>query len=203
MVAGSITGCGSATRPPDGDATNKSATSANPAAIDTPLQVARFKRMDILRRNDNTDVTAGYALGEGADAIIATVRVHAVASAGLIPLLGGERIADSSASAQPLQDAITQVRHYYPDAALRNVRAVYLVKRGVLQSGRAATLRYEDLFAGQRQKIDLDIYMFCCVDDGMAYEFRIRHAADNNAAWAAIPFLQALDWSVPSRPDDR
>lgn len=126
--------------------------------------------------------------------VIATVRVHADGDH-LLPRLAGGEVADSSTPARSLQKSLTQVRHFYPGAKLRDVRNVYLVKRGSLQGGRAATLRYEDLLGGRRQKIDLDIYMFCCVDSRTAYEFRIRHAADNDVGRLAVSFLQALPWS--------
>jgi hypothetical protein len=166
-----------------------------------PPQVGHFQRVDVLRRNDGYDVTAGYAFGDDTDVVTATVRVHTAASDHLIPLLEGHQAADPSASAQPLRDSIAQVRHYYPGAALSDVRAVYLVERGALQGGRAVTLQYEDLLAGRRQKIDLDIYVFCCVDGRRAYEYRIRHAADNDVARAAVSFMQALAWSPPSESD--
>jgi hypothetical protein len=197
LAAGGVTACGGPSHTPP---TNQPVAANQPTDIDLPLQVAHFQRIDVLRRNDDHDVTAGYALGNGQDAIIATVRVH-TASDEILPSLSGERVTDPSTSAQSLQASVAQVRHFYPNAALRDVRTVYLVKRGMLQGGRAATLRYEDMLAGQRQKIDLDIYMFCCVDHGKAYEFRIRHAADNAAGRPAVSFMQALSWSPGSDSD--
>jgi hypothetical protein len=196
-VAAAVTSCGGRSHTP---ATNQSAVATQLTDIDLPLQLAHFQRIDVLRRNDDHDVTAGYALGNGEEAVIATVRVRALSDA-ILPPLTSERVTDPSTSAQSLQASIAQVRHFYPDAALRDIRTVYLVKRGMLQGGRAATLRYEDMLAGQRQKIDLDIYMFCCVDRGKAYEFRIRHAADNNVGHLAVSFMQALSWSPGSDSD--
>jgi hypothetical protein len=196
MVSG-LAACGSTPHPADSEATNQPAATSQ--AIDLPPLVDHFQRMNVLRRNDGNDVTAGYEFGNDADMVIATVRVRTARSAeNLIPLLNDNRSADSSASAEPLQKAVTQVRHFYPNANLRDIRPVYLVKHGVLQGGRAATLRYEDVLAGQRQKIDLDIYMFCCVDGQKAYEFRIRHAANNDVQRLAVSFMQALSWSPAS-----
>jgi hypothetical protein len=198
MMSG-LAACGSTPRPTDSEATNQPAAMSQ--AIDLPPVVDHFQRMNVLRRNDGNDVTAGYEFGNDADMVIATVRVRtALSDENLIPLLNDNRSADSAASAEPLQKAVMQVRHFYPGADLRDVRPVYLVKHGVLQGGRAATLRYEDVLAGQRQKIDLDIYMFCCVDGQKAYEFRIRHAADNDVQRLAVSFMQALSWSPAADP---
>jgi hypothetical protein len=172
------------------------------AAIDLPPVIGHFQRINVLRRNDGNDVTAGYEFGTGPDMVIATTRVRTAATDSLIPLLNDNRTADPDASAQPLQKAVTQVRHFYPEATLSDVRSVYLVKQGALQGGRAATLHYEDMLAGQRQKIDLDIYMFCCVAGQRAYEFRIRHAADNDVGRLAVSFMQALPWSHQTTPDN-
>ena len=201
MVAGSLTACGGPSHTSGSDATNAPAAAATSFGIDLPPEVAHFERMDIRRRNDGNDVTAGYAFDDGADPVIATVHVRPVADDHLFPLFTGNRIADLAAATRPLEASVAQVRHFYPHAELRDVRPVYLVKRGVLQGGQAATLRYVDTLAGQRQKIDLDIYMFCCVDGRNAYEFRIRHAADNNVGPLAVSFLQALSWSPGSGTD--
>jgi hypothetical protein len=195
IIASGLTGCGGPSDTSGSGATNAPATVAGSPPIDLPPDVAHFQRMDVLRRNDGNDVTAGYALGEGADVVIATVHVRPAADDRLIPLFSGSRIADPSASTHQLEASIAQVRHFYPHAVLRDVHAAYLVKRGVLQAGQAATLRYEDMLAGQRQMIDLDIYMFCCVDGRNAYEFRFRHAADNIAGRFAVSFMHALSWS--------
>jgi hypothetical protein len=198
MMSG-VSACGSTPHPADSEATSQSVATSQ--GIDLPPVVDHFQRMNVLRRNDGDDVTAGYEFGNDADMVIATVRVRTAPSdENLIPLLNDNRSADSSASAEPLQKAVMQVRHFYPGADLRDVRPVYLVKHGVLQGGRAATLRYEDVLAGQRQKIDLDIYMFCCVDGQKAYEFRIRHAADNDVQRLAVSFMQALSWSPAANP---
>ena len=186
-----LAACGQTPRPPADQA----------AAIDLPPVVGHFQRMNVLRRNDGNDVTAGYEFGTGPEMVIATARVRTAAADSLVPLLSDKHVADPSASAQPLQSAVTQVRHFYPNATLSDIRPVYLVKQGALQGGRAATLRYEDMLAGQRQKIDLDIYMFCCVDGQRAYEFRIRHAADNDVGRLAVSFMQDLPWSPASTPD--
>jgi hypothetical protein len=105
-------------------------------------------------------VTAGYALSDSTNVVIATVRVHPVADDRLIRLFTGSKIADPFATMRPLKASIAQMRHFYPDAAQRDVHSVYFVKRCVLQGGQAATLRYEDMLVGQPQKIDLDINMF-------------------------------------------
>jgi hypothetical protein len=171
------------------------------AAIDLPPAIGHFQRVNVLRRNAGNDITAGYALGTGPDMVIATARVRTTSSDDPLPLLHDSHTANPDASAQPLQSAVTQVRHFYPNATLSGIRSVYLVKEGALQGGRAATLRYEDMLAGQRQKIDLDIYMFCCVDGQRAYEFRIRHAADNDVGRLAVSFMQELPWSPTANPE--
>src|SRR5580698_6747624 len=199
LALGTMAGCDTPAQQADATTPTEQAASVDQhIGLDLPARVGRFRRVDVLRREGGADVTAGYSLSDSENVIIATIRVHpAPPSSDLVPLLSNRHLADAAASADALRTSIAQVRHYYPQAELLDPRNAFLVKRGELQAGRAVTLRYQDILAGQRQPIDLDIYMFCCLDDHWAYEYRVRHAAGHDVAPVVIPFMQALPWSSP------
>jgi hypothetical protein len=185
------------------DASNGQSTAAganSSGGIVIPERIADFQRTDLLRRDNGRDVTAGYVLADNTQAVTATIRIHPVSSGAFPrPIIQSSQPADADASTHALEQSIAQVRHYYPHAALSDVRNAFLVQGGALQTGRAATLRYDDLLGGTRQPIDLDIYIFCCLDDRWAYEYRIRHAADHNITGQAVRFMQDFPWPSPTQ----
>jgi hypothetical protein len=199
-MAGGLAGCDTASHSAAQPVPDAPRAEGNGPGLTLPSQIAGFQRVDLQKSGGNA-TTAGYVLNDSANLVIATVHVQRATTDGPGPLFESSRTADATASTRALEASVAQVRHYYPGAVLRDVHNVFLVKRGELQAGRAATLRYNDLLEGKRQAIDLDIYTFCCVDGRWDYEYRIRHAADDDAATAVMPFMRALDWSSSQAAD--
>ncbi len=108
-----------------------------------PPQAGPFAREDVQRSPSGTGVTVGYALVNAPSPLIPTLRVHpSSASESLLSLGGRASIADAESSRAELQASIVQIRHFYPDAVIRDERPAYVVKPGATQTGMPAPVEY-------------------------------------------------------------
>jgi hypothetical protein len=193
-------GCGMFSSAPDtvpvADGDSATGNAADQAVF--PPKIGGFSRVNVLHRGQGKDLTAGYVFEEEGSTLSATLRIHTGESGfSLLPSFGGSDVATENASSRELANSIAQIRHYYPNATVSAESPVMVVQQGMFQNGRTATVQYEDLLGGQRQKIAMQVYMFCCTTGHVSYEYRFRHPAGQNADYEITRFINASTWPMP------
>ena len=179
--------------------TTESINLGNGYGLNLPLSVAGFERDSVQLGAGGMDASADYTRRGAPGTVSATVSVHAAAGGGsfaVIPFTGGGSGAATQAqSDRALTAAVAAATRGQAGAAEIGRGNVFLVRFGVVQAGRAATVTATGELGGVRQSVRVLLQSFCCVGGKWDYEYRFVAPADVDAREMENEFARAVAWS--------
>jgi hypothetical protein len=196
MKAGFIVLCGAAaalvlggcqaprTAPPAPDTGRAPATHVHAATgMAFPDEVGGFVRAGFTRYDmAGLDVGAGYELKAPDGALRAAVSIS--------PLPAPPGAACEGA----FERGKREVAADHPGAAPAGETAATLEKGGASHAGRKAAFTFYDLFAGRRQPLRSELYVFCPVGERWIIKYRFTAPADFAAGESIAGFLAKMPW---------
>lgn len=163
--------------------------------LNLPRTLAGFTREDTSLGHGAPGAVAGYAHLDAPGPVMATIHAHQSGGGGGGPFGGGGPNATGARSDAALDGSLAEVRHYYPDMVAGARSDAYIVRFGAVQHGRAVTVRFTDLLAGERQPIAMRIETYCCLGGRWDYEYRFRAPAAVDATALEHRFAAGIAWS--------
>jgi hypothetical protein len=136
---------------------------------------AGFTRYDIA----GLDVGAGYELTAPEGALAAAVSIHPLPAA---------------ACEAAFERGKREVAADHPGAKLTEETAARLEKGGASHAGRKAAFTFNDLFAGRRQPLRSELYVFCPVGERWIIKYRFTGPAGFAAGESIAEFLARMPW---------
>lgn len=165
-----------------------------------PTAVGDFKRGRLFRYDTaGLDVSAGYNWLGPAGPIVATVYVYpagpSAAEGGAPPAAARARwCADEFAARQH------EIVAVHPDAKLIQERDILLARGDAPFPGKAASYRFEAMFAGRRRPVRSELDIFCHVAGRWAFEYRFTFPDSPAAADLIETFMRDLPWTIATKP---
>ena len=164
--------------------------------IKLPESVGVFQREMLTRYDANgLDVSAGYDLVTPSNHIAATVYVYPaprLVSIGSPPDVIAEAKAHLAES--EFERRQREIHQVHPDAMLIEQHDTVRTEDGLSYPGKMAIYEYEDLFAGSRQILRSELYVFCYIGGKWAVEYRITRPKAEQADQQIQQFIDNWNW---------
>jgi hypothetical protein len=145
-----------------------------------PDEVGGFVRAGFTRYDmAGLDVGAGYELKAPEGALAAAVSIHPLPAA---------------ACEAAFERGKREVAADHPGVAPAGESAATLEKGGASHAGRKAAFTFNDLFAGRRQPLRSELYVFCPVGERWIIKYRFTAPADFAAGESIAEFLAQMPW---------
>jgi len=163
-----------------------------------PASVGEFRRTSVHSYDSKAlDVSAGYDLVAASRAIAATVYVYPATR--IISILSPADVVALTralAANQEFETRKQEILRSHPGARLIAERNVPPPLDSIPLLGRMATFEFEDVFAGQRQDLHSDLYLFSYVGEKWMVKYRFTYPSSADASREIDDFIRAVPWNV-------
>jgi hypothetical protein len=177
-----------------------------PSGMTFPMQVGDFQRVSLLRYDtEGLDMSAGYNLAAPTTSIVGTVYIY---PAPPLTSIGSPASVVSSARVTLCKNEFDgrkqEIARYHPRAALLDEKDVSLPLNGAPFPGKMAAFEFDETYQGTRQTLRSELYVFCCVGNKWAFEYRFTApksiVAQDMIHDTITDFMTKLPWTVKTTP---
>lgn len=162
-----------------------------------PTAVADFRRTNIYKFDVQAlDVGVNYDLTGLTGRILISVYVYPAP-----PLAAGGDLQAARAAAcrREFDLRAREIVTFHPGARMIQTRVVP-ARSGEPTPGRMGTFAFDHVSDGERVALHSELYIFCFVGGGWAFEYRVTHQQSFAAAPLVAAFIDQLKWTVKPQP---